>query len=82
MKEVAAVCASVSAPVNVLAAGGLVKHRLADYAQVGAARVSIGSGLARVTHRMVHDLGRAMLDGDFSGLALGMPGSKVDAFLE
>ena len=81
MGDIATVCAAVGRPVNVLAAGGLVKHRLADYAKAGAARISIGSGLARVTHRMVHDLGKAMLDGDFSGLALGMPGDKVDAYL-
>ena len=82
MGDIATVCGAVSGPVNVLAAGGLVKHKLPDYAKAGAARISIGSGLARVTHRMVHDLGRAMLDGDFSGLALGMPGAKVDAYLD
>ena len=81
MGDIATICGAVGRPVNVLAAGGLTKHRLADFAQAGAARISIGGGLARVTHRMVHDLGKAMLGGDFSGLALGMPGSKVDAYL-
>ena len=83
MADVARVCGSVGAPVNALAAGNLVKHRLADFARAGAARVSLGSSLARVTHRMVHDLGRAVVrDGDFSGLALGMPGDDVDRLLK
>ena len=82
MADQATVCASVSAPVNALAAGPLAKHGLADFAKAGAARISVGSGIARVTHRMVHDVGKAVIGGDFSGLALGMAGRKVDAFLK
>ena len=76
------VCASVSAPVNALATGKLAEHRIADFAKAGVARISVGSGLARVTHRMIHDVGGAVLGGDFSGLKLGMAGDKVDALLK
>ena len=82
MSAQAKVCAAVSAPVNALAIGPLAKHGLADFAKAGVARISIGSGLARVTHRMIHDVGGAVLGGDFSGLALGMAGKKVDAMLK
>lgn len=78
----ARICASVDVPVNVLAAGAYAKYTLADYAGVGIARVSLGSALARVTHRAIHDAGRAMLgDGDFTSLLSAMPGDDVDKML-
>ena len=81
MADQARVCASVGVPVNALAVGPLAQHPLAAFAKAGAARISVGSAIARVTHRMVHDVGKAVLGGDFSGLKLGMLGAKVDAFL-
>jgi 2-methylisocitrate lyase-like PEP mutase family enzyme len=72
----------VDVPVNVLAAGAYAKYTLADYAGIGIARVSLGSALARVTHRAIHDAGRAMLgDGDFTSLLSAMPGNDVDKML-
>ena len=83
IEDVAKICASVSVPVNVLCAGPFAKYSKADFARAGAARISIGSALSRVTHKMVHDIGQAMIErGDFSALALGMSGAKVDALLE
>ena len=83
MNEIATICASVSAPVNALCAGRFAQHSLADFAKAGVARVSVGSALARVTHRMIHDVGGAMIaKGDFSGLKLGMGGDAVDTLLE
>lgn len=43
---VAAVCSSVSKPVNVLVFGALAKHSVDDFAKVGVARLSLGGGLA------------------------------------
>ena len=76
------ICASVDAPVNILAAGPFAKHSLADFANIGAARVSLGSALARVTHRAIFETATQMLDtGDFSGLQNAMSGDIVDAML-
>jgi hypothetical protein len=47
------------------------------------ARISLGSSLARATHRIIHDAARAMFGaGDFSPLAQSIPGSAIDALLE
>ncbi|MXQ06919.1 isocitrate lyase/phosphoenolpyruvate mutase family protein [Alphaproteobacteria bacterium GH1-50] len=73
------VISATSKPVNVLVAGRYSGLSRADYAAMGAARLSLGSALARVTHRAIHDAGRAMFDaGDFSPLAQAMPGGEVD----
>ncbi len=69
-------------PVNVLVAGPYSQHPVAHYAAMGAARLSLGSALARVTHRAIRDAGRAMFaHGDFTPLGHGMPGGEVDALL-
>ncbi len=82
MDGVKAVCAAVSVPVNVLVAGRFTAHGRADYAAAGAARLSLGSALARATHRLIHDTSNAMFrDGDFTGLS-GISGDAVDALLQ
>ncbi|MCV6593336.1 MAG: isocitrate lyase/phosphoenolpyruvate mutase family protein [Silicimonas sp.] len=69
-------------PVNVLMAGPYAKYSRAQMAEIGAARLSLGSALARVTHRAIHDIGAAMFgDGDFNGLRKSISGDKVDAML-
>jgi 2-methylisocitrate lyase-like PEP mutase family enzyme len=83
MDELTRICASVSVPVNALCAGPFTKYSKADFARAGVSRISIGSALSRVTHKLVHDIGKAMIDnGDFSGLGLGMSGSEVDELLK
>jgi len=83
MDDLAKICASVSIPVNALCAGKFTKHSKADFAKIGVARISIGSALARVTHKFIHDIGDAMINsGDFSALALAMNGNKVDDLLK
>ena len=83
MDDLARLCASVSVPVNVLCAGKFSKFGRDELARAGAGRISIGSALSRVTHKFIHDIGKAIIDnGDFSALALGMSGDKVDALLE
>lgn len=69
-------------PVNVLAAGPYAKYGVAEFAALGAARISIGSALARATHRVIVDAAQSMFNqGDFTGLTKGISGSKVDKLL-
>lgn len=83
IEDLAKICASVNVPVNVLCAGQFTKYTLADFAKIGAARVSIGGSLARVTHGIIAEIGTAMLSsGDFSGLGRAMPGGEVDKMLK
>ena len=82
MAALARICASVSAPVNALAAGPFAKVALSDFAEAGVARVSLGSALARATHRVIRDAGRAMFEaGDFTALG-GIGSDEVDGMLE
>ncbi len=74
---------STAKPVNVLAAGPYAKLTRAQYARMGAARISIGSALARVTHRVILDAGTAMFGkGDFSPLTKAAPGATIDEMLK
>ena len=76
------VCAAGGVPVNVLAAGPMLAHSRAELADAGVARISLGSGLARVGQAAVLAAARAALEaGDFRPLAGGVPGSEVDAML-
>lgn len=76
------ITAAVTAPVNALVAGPLTALTRADFAAAGIARLSLGSTLARVTHKAIFDAATAMFGpGDFTPLANGMPGAKVDALL-
>jgi 2-methylisocitrate lyase-like PEP mutase family enzyme len=82
LDQIAALCRAVDQPVNVLVAGAMARHSLADFAAAGVARLSLGSSLARATHRVIHDAGAAMFGvGDFSPLLAGMSGDQVDSFL-
>ncbi len=76
-----AICAATKKPVNVLAAGSFTKVTQAQMAQAGAARISLGSALARATHKAMIDAAKSVLEaGDFSALG-GVSGDAVDAFL-
>lgn len=77
-----AICDAVSVPVNALAAGPFARVNRAEFAGLGVARISLGGALARATHRVIHDAGKAMFDlGDFSPLAQGLSGEQTDALL-
>ena len=76
------ICESVSAPVNALAAGDFARARLSDFARAGVARVSVGGGLARLTHAAIRDAGQSLLAGDFSPLTGGMAGEEADEMLQ
>ncbi len=69
-------------PVNALAAGQFTKLSREDFAKAGVARISLGSTLARVTHRVIHDVAQGMFQaGDFTALGAGMKGDDVDKLL-
>lgn len=76
------VIAATTKPVNVLVAGPYAAHSREFYAALGAARLSLGSALARVTHKAIYDAARAMFGaGSFSALENGIPGGTIDALL-
>jgi 2-methylisocitrate lyase-like PEP mutase family enzyme len=82
--DIARICASVSAPVNVLVAGPVfTKETIQSFAKMGVARLSLGSALARATHRTLHDAAAEMFgEGSFSLLGHSISGDKVDALLK
>ena len=70
-EEIRAVCEAVGRPVNVLALGGL---SLAEIAEAGAQRVSVGGGLAWVAVAAFADAAQAIRErGDFSALGKRLP---------
>jgi len=82
MADLSRICASVTAPVNALAAGNFTHASLQDFAAAGVARVSLGSALASATHRTLVDAARALFDrGDFTPLGQVIEGDEVDDLL-
>ncbi|MCF2903837.1 isocitrate lyase/phosphoenolpyruvate mutase family protein [Octadecabacter sp. CECT 8868] len=85
--DVIRICASVTASVNVLVAGPIyTAETLKSYGAMGAARLSLGSALARATHRVIHDaalemFGGGAAEGSFSLLGQSISGDKVDELL-
>ncbi|MCQ0988515.1 isocitrate lyase/PEP mutase family protein [Jiella marina] len=76
------VVASVSKPVNALAAGAFAKHTKSEFAEIGVRRISVGSAVARLTHQAILDATSAMLEGgDFSPLLKAAKGDMIDALL-
>ena len=74
-------CASTKTPINALAAGPYTKFNRRQFAEIGVARISLGSALARATHKLIRDAANAMLqDGDFRALG-GVSGDEIDALL-
>ncbi len=83
MADIVRLCNSVSCPVNALAAGPFVKHSYAEFASAGVRRVSLGSAIARTTHRLINDAVGAMInEGDFSVLSKSISGDEVDSLLK
>ncbi len=77
------VCQSVSAPVNVLAIGDYTGMSSAELSAAGAARISLGAGLARTTHLLMKEIAEDMFgDGRFDKLGHVLPASITDGFLD
>jgi 2-methylisocitrate lyase-like PEP mutase family enzyme len=80
--ELAQILASVTRPVNALAAGPLKAMTVAELATMGVRRISTGSQIARLTHAAIRDATTAMLDqGSFAPLAGTASGDDIDALL-
>lgn len=83
LAAVRTVSASVTVPVNILAVGPLARTTRADLGAAGAARISLGSALSRVTHAALLEAARAVIgEGRFAPLAGGASGRDIDALLE
>jgi 2-methylisocitrate lyase-like PEP mutase family enzyme len=83
MEDLADICRSVSAPVNALAAGRFAKYTVEDFANIGVARISLGSALSRVTHTAIMNSARQMFDaGDFSSFERTISGPQVEALFD
>lgn len=81
MDGLKAICAATSKPVNVLAAGPYTKIPHREFAKAGVARISLGSALARATHKAILEAASAMFDdGDFSKLG-GVGSNLIDPLL-
>jgi 2-methylisocitrate lyase-like PEP mutase family enzyme len=81
--ELRKVLASVTTPVNALAAGPLRELTVSQLAAMGVRRISLGSMIARVAQAAIRDSLNAMLDGEsFAPLLDAAPGSDIDAMLE
>lgn len=82
MHDLQRVIDATDRPVNVLAVGPYAKVSRAEYAAMGIARISLGSGLARVTHGALINAARHILsDGDFSDILNAAPGRDTEALL-
>lgn len=82
LDDLGRVVAATAKPVNALAVGPFTEVSRAEFAALGVARISLGSALARLTHRAIFDAGRAMFGaGDFAPLGHTIPGSEVDRLL-
>lgn len=80
--ELKKVLAAVTKPVNALAAGPLRDLSVAEFAELGVRRISLGSQLARVTHSAIRDCMNAMMrEGSFAPLKAGALGREIDAML-
>ncbi|MGH1368963.1 MAG: isocitrate lyase/PEP mutase family protein [Maritimibacter sp.] len=78
----AAVIAATTLPVNVLITGAFTHMMRSDFAQMGAARLSLGSSLMRMVQRHVMDAGHAMFNtGMFTALSHSIAGDEVDEML-
>jgi 2-methylisocitrate lyase-like PEP mutase family enzyme len=76
------VCGAVGVPVNVLTTGPLLVHSRTALAAAGVARISLGSGLARVAQAALLRSAREILDGgEFRSLAAAAPGGEINQLL-
>lgn len=82
MAALARICAQTTAPVNALIAGTFNQQTQSAFAKIGVARLSLGSSLARITHRALHDAGSQMFgSGNFEPLQNGISGDTIDDLL-
>ncbi len=76
------ILASVTAPVNVLAAGAMRAVPVAELAALGVRRISTGSMIARMTHGVIRDAMAGLMAGDLTVLQSAMSGDAVNEMLK
>ncbi len=82
MAYVRAICDAVEKPVNVLIFGALAKCDLAEFADAGAARISLGGALAWGAYTTLAGAAAKLQNGAFENLSGNREGAKtVGAFL-
>lgn len=82
MQDLAEICAVTQKPLNALTAGPFTAISRDAFASIGIGRISLGSSLARATHRLIRDAASAMFDrGDFVALGRDVPGNEVAAIM-
>jgi 2-methylisocitrate lyase-like PEP mutase family enzyme len=82
LDDLAALTKAVTAPVNALIAGPYTQTDVAGFAKLNVARLSLGSTLARITHRAIYDAAKEMFeDGGFTLLGKGISSARVDELL-
>lgn len=59
----------------------MASHSVAELGALGGARISVGSALSRLTHKVILEAGAAMLGGDLTPLMAAPKGESVDAYL-
>lgn len=83
MEDVARICREVDAPVNAICAGAFTQHTVADFANAGVARISLGASLARITHRAILDAATSMFEqGEFAPLSRSITGAAIDKLIK
>ncbi|MFF7636774.1 isocitrate lyase/phosphoenolpyruvate mutase family protein [Kitasatospora sp. NPDC008050] len=81
-EAVRTVCAAVSRPVNVLAAGPLAELTVQQLGELGARRISVGSGFSRVALGAARRAADAVLrTGSFAALAEALPFGEANALM-
>lgn len=81
--ELKRVLASVTKPINALAAGPLARLSVADLAAMGVRRISTGSMIARVTHAAIVETLTDMFEkGNFASFSKVASGNAINAMLE
>jgi len=81
--ELRRVLASVSRPVNALAAGPLRQLTVPQFAAIGVRRISLGSMIARITHAAIAEQMEAIVrDGSFAKLSAAASGDRINAMLD
>ncbi len=82
LDDVRRVCKAVDVPVNALVAGHFTRYNRDQLADAGVARISLGSALARVTHKaLITSALPVLADGDFASLTDSIAGDDVDRLL-
>lgn len=76
------IVSSVTKPVNALAVGFVKSMSVGELAKMGVRRISLGSQIARLTHKAIFDATSEMLgEGRFNRLKDTMSGGEVDKLL-